>query len=181
MSVVLSESLFIFRFFFYLVLFLDFFLPKSSLFNIVCIRAKRDRRFVVAANTQPPTNPVMGHSPSLMGGSTSPGPGGLQPSLQGVKVPDENLTPQQRQHRENQLANLRKIEMMLFTDKKDDCAGPLDQAQGTPPSSGPPTNVPAVSCPGQCPTSMDWHKLQNQFLDGKNKVRDSGLFSSKCF
>ncbi|KAJ8886818.1 hypothetical protein PR048_013030 [Dryococelus australis] len=32
----------------------------------------------------------------------------------GVKVPDENLTPQQRQHREEQLATLRKMQQMLF-------------------------------------------------------------------
>ncbi|RWS15836.1 Protein BCL9-like protein [Dinothrombium tinctorium] len=31
----------------------------------------------------------------------------------GTKVPDENLTPQQRQHREEQLARLRELEMMI--------------------------------------------------------------------
>lgn len=31
-----------------------------------------------------------------------------------MKVPDENLTPQQRQHREEQLATLRKMQQMLF-------------------------------------------------------------------
>ncbi|XP_073844373.1 protein BCL9 homolog [Musca autumnalis] len=36
------------------------------------------------------------------------------PSLQGVKVPDENLTPQQRQHREEQLAKLKKMNKFLF-------------------------------------------------------------------
>ncbi|EDV90983.1 protein BCL9 homolog [Drosophila grimshawi] len=35
-------------------------------------------------------------------------------SLQGVKVPDENLTPQQRQHREEQMAKLKKINQILF-------------------------------------------------------------------
>lgn len=34
--------------------------------------------------------------------------------MSGVKVPDENLTPQQRQHREEQLATLRKMQQMLF-------------------------------------------------------------------
>ena len=38
---------------------------------------------------------------------------GMQPSLQGVKVPDENLTPQQRQHREEQLATIRKLTKMF--------------------------------------------------------------------
>ena len=40
--------------------------------------------------------------------------GGNIPSLQGVKVPDENLTPQQRQHREEQLAKLKKMNQFLF-------------------------------------------------------------------
>ncbi|RWS24471.1 Protein BCL9-like protein [Leptotrombidium deliense] len=31
----------------------------------------------------------------------------------GTKIPDENLTPQQRQHREEQLAKIREIEMMI--------------------------------------------------------------------
>lgn len=53
-----------------------------------------------------------------MGAGKMPmGPGDLTnsvPSLQGVKVPDENLTPQQRQHREEQLAKLKKMNQFLF-------------------------------------------------------------------
>lgn len=111
---------------------------------------------------------------SLLAGSTSPGPGGLQPSLQGVKVPDENLTPQQRQHRENQLATIRKMQILLFREQKDDPSGQLDPTQQGPPmGSGIPGNMPPVSTPGgQCPNNMDWHKLQHQFLDGKNKVSE---------
>lgn len=41
-----------------------------------------------------------------------------QPSLQGVKVPDENLTPQQRQHREQQLATLRQMQKMFFPEQR---------------------------------------------------------------
>lgn len=113
----------------------------------------------------------MGHSPNLLGGTTSPGPGGLQPSLQGVKVPDENLTPQQRQHRESQLATIRKMQMMFFPEK-DEHPGALDAVPGsTPGSTCPSSNVPPVSAPNQCPSgAMDWHKLQHQFMDGKNKV-----------
>lgn len=110
----------------------------------------------------------MGHSPNLLGGTTSPGPGGLQPSLQGVKVPDENLTPKQRQHREVQLATLRKMQMMLFPGHKEEPGSNIDTTQGTAVSC-PPSNVPPV-VPNQCPSAMDWHKLQHQFLDGKNKV-----------
>ncbi|XP_061401607.1 protein BCL9 homolog [Musca vetustissima] len=40
------------------------------------------------------------------------------PSLQGVKVPDENLTPQQRQHREEQLAKLKKMNKFLFPENE---------------------------------------------------------------
>ncbi|XP_050742973.1 protein BCL9 homolog [Drosophila biarmipes] len=39
-------------------------------------------------------------------------------SLQGVKVPDENLTPQQRQHREEQLAKLKKMNQFLFPENE---------------------------------------------------------------
>lgn len=46
------------------------------------------------------------------GNPISPGFG--HPKLQGVKVPDENLTPQQRQHREEQLATLRRMQKMFF-------------------------------------------------------------------
>lgn len=51
-------------------------------------------------------------SPSSIGnlplGAISPNlAGSMKPSLQGVKVPDENLTPQQLQHREEQLAKLK--------------------------------------------------------------------------
>lgn len=53
----------------------------------------------------------------LGGGKMPLGPGDMSnsvPSLQGVKVPDENLTPQQRQHREEQLAKLKKMNQFLF-------------------------------------------------------------------
>ncbi|XP_050530003.1 protein BCL9 homolog [Daktulosphaira vitifoliae] len=48
-----------------------------------------------------------------IGSSGSTG-AGTHPSLAGVQVPDENLTPQQRQHREEQQATLRKLQQMLF-------------------------------------------------------------------
>lgn len=57
----------------------------------------------------------LGHSPIMTSASSvSPSQANMQPSLQGVKVPDENLTPQQRQHREEQLATIRKMQQMLF-------------------------------------------------------------------
>lgn len=83
----------------------------------------------------------------------------------GVKVPDENLTPQQRQHREEQLATLRKMQQMLF---------PEHHSPGT---SDPPAqelmqdatdimlnhkNQPVVS-------QADWQKLQMQFYEDRKK------------
>ncbi|XP_063705545.1 protein BCL9 homolog isoform X2 [Culicoides brevitarsis] len=58
----------------------------------------------------------------------APGPDGMPPmspnfiggpqnstvGLQGVKIPDENLTPQQRAHREEQLAKVRAMQKMFF-------------------------------------------------------------------
>ncbi|VVC89263.1 unnamed protein product [Leptidea sinapis] len=43
--------------------------------------------------------------------SCQPGP---KVSSVGVKIPDENLTPQQRAHREEQLATIRKMQQLLF-------------------------------------------------------------------
>ncbi|RZF33275.1 hypothetical protein LSTR_LSTR007620 [Laodelphax striatellus] len=59
-------------------------------------------------------------------------------SLAGVKVPDENLTPQQRQHREEQLATLRKMQQMLF---------PENHSPGEVPSGQPPTGPNALTMP----------------------------------
>ncbi|XP_072750908.1 protein BCL9 homolog isoform X4 [Anoplolepis gracilipes] len=120
-----------------------------------------------SANPQPANNATMGHSPNLLGGTTSPGPGGLQPSLQGVKVPDENLTPRQRHHREVQLATLRKMQLMLF---KDESSGNAlaDTTQGTAVSC-PTANVPPVGPANPQNQYLDVQKL-HQFLDGKFKL-----------
>ncbi|XP_071454313.1 protein BCL9 homolog [Hetaerina americana] len=93
-------------------------------------------------NSVSSSNPMMGHP---------------QPSLTGVKVPDENLTPQQRQHREEQLATLRKMQQMLFPEHQ--LANPDGLAPGSNPcnqqgpmgSSGPQTMMsgPQGMIPGQ--------------------------------
>ncbi|XP_073844371.1 protein BCL9 homolog [Musca autumnalis] len=66
------------------------------------------------------------------------------PSLQGVKVPDENLTPQQRQHREEQLAKLKKMNKFLFPENEgnDFQPPPLMNSSGGPEGSAC-TNNPA--------------------------------------
>lgn len=60
---------------------------------------------------------------------------------------------------------------MLFPERKEEGpgSGPLDPAQGAPQAPGQGvTNVPNVSSAG--PPTVDWHKLQHHFFDGKNKV-----------
>jgi len=47
--------------------------------------------------------------------------------LLGVQVPDENLTPQQRQHREEQQATLRKLKQVLFPENSNNAGGPSQQ------------------------------------------------------
>ncbi|KAG8271329.1 hypothetical protein J6590_065221 [Homalodisca vitripennis] len=89
-------------------------------------------------------------------------------SLAGVKVPDENLTPQQRQHREEQLATLRKMQQMLFPEHHspgtgDNTTTDLDQVM---PDAAElmmnHKNQPVVS-------QADWQKLQMQFYDERKK------------
>ena len=64
-------------------------------------------------------------------------PGGLNNmNLMQSKVPNENLTPEQLQRREEQLANLRKIQQMLFPEQR--------QGQEFPPGSGGPGPGPGM-------------------------------------
>lgn len=55
----------------------------------------------------------------------------------GVQVPDENLTPQQRQHREEQQATLRKLQQMLFPENSNSGGGPPQQPPPVTSSGGP--------------------------------------------
>lgn len=80
----------------------------------------------------------------------SPSLSNVQPSLQGVKVPDENLTPQQRQHREEQLATIRKMQQMLF---------PENQSM----DGQPPGNTSAIDMPhNMMPTPPNTQLMSNQ-------------------
>lgn len=60
---------------------------------------------------------------------SSPNLSNLQPSLRGVKVPDEDLTPQQRQHRDEQLATLRKMQNLLFPEQDSEIRPVTDDQQ----------------------------------------------------
>ncbi|XP_042894804.1 protein BCL9 homolog isoform X1 [Parasteatoda tepidariorum] len=82
-------------------------------------------------------------------------------TLTGVKVPDENLTPQQRQHREEQLAMIRKMQQLLFPEQQQ-----MDQCQ-----SGIPHNI------GSMMSGMQ-HNSQARFGPGDMCVH-SGM--DMCF
>lgn len=79
----------------------------------------------------------MGPCPPGPGGPGQPPPGyfGGPPNMNqpqgpmppGVKIPDENLTPQQRIHREEQLAKMKRIQELLLPESNE---------------SRPPHNVP---------------------------------------
>ncbi|XP_066900743.1 protein BCL9 homolog [Halyomorpha halys] len=91
--------------------------------------------------------------------------------LAGVKVPDENLTPQQRQHREEQLATLRKMQQILFPEA---LSGPEEGS-----NSGAHVEENAMSETldiNKTPSSQsEWHKLQMQFYeDQKTRKRTNG-------
>ena len=70
-------------------------------------------------------------------------------SLAGVQVPDENLTPQQRQHREEQLATLRKMQQMLFPERPP----PYRSASAPVASPGPPVSPAGMSLPAASPST----------------------------
>ncbi|XP_066997121.2 protein BCL9 homolog isoform X2 [Anabrus simplex] len=165
----------------------------------------------------PNTNPMLPsgighHSPNIPASSTPLLPGAPdmagspvmnhgnlpQPSLTGVKVPDENLTPQQRQHREEQLATLRKMQQMLFPEHPapipeggnvgQHSEGMVMHGLGPILSLGPNGGmVPQknmmlgnLSGPNQMtPTSaaaqIEWQKLQHQFYEERKKKSSSGL------
>ncbi|GFS82580.1 protein BCL9 homolog [Nephila pilipes] len=66
-------------------------------------------------NNANPNVSVNFQNPNLTTMQLNQGSGG---PLTGVKVPDENLTPQQRQHREEQLAMIRKMQQLLFPEQQ---------------------------------------------------------------
>ncbi|XP_072946097.1 protein BCL9 homolog isoform X3 [Epargyreus clarus] len=62
----------------------------------------------------------------------------------GVKIPDENLTPQQRAHREEQLATIRKMQQMLFPESG---ANPNQPDGSQPPNDLPPNSSANMNMP----------------------------------
>lgn len=115
-------------------------------------------------------------SPHSLGETNCSSPGSLQPSLQGVKVPDENLTPQQRQHREEQLATLRKMQMIFFPERKETAEGSMppapsgNQAQNFGQDG---VNSPAISPLDHFSPGEDWDKFPSQLMEPKNKTSDN--------
>ncbi|XP_063219698.1 protein BCL9 homolog [Bacillus rossius redtenbacheri] len=150
------------------------------------------------------------HSPNMASNSASMLPAGgpevvgspivnPQPSLTGVKVPDENLTPQQRQHREEQLATLRKMQQMLFPEHQSPIqdgsgicqaqenmfvhgmgsvmnmaglganGGLMSQKNMVMAGMGGPGSVTPTSVAAQ----IEWQKLQTQFYEDRKKKTPS--------
>jgi len=68
--------------------------------------------------------------------------------VSGVQVPDENLTPQQRQHREEQQATLRKLQLVLFPENSNSSGGPSQQQPPPVTSSSSSVGGPLDNCSG---------------------------------
>ncbi|KAF5274544.1 hypothetical protein FQA39_LY07156 [Lamprigera yunnana] len=105
--------------------------------------------------------------------SCSPSLANMQPSLQGVKVPDENLTPQQRQHREEQLATIRKMQQMLFPENQSVEGGESPELPHNV-LGGNPGNIHASSGPLPMSAQIEWQKLQQQFYEDRTKLKHDG-------
>jgi len=120
----------------------------------------------IVTNGLPDMGPDMDScSPSLLN---------VQPKLQGVQVPDENLTPQQRQHREERLASIRKMHQILFPESQSDAAaaaaaGASEGMSGISPGGA--TPMGNVAPPGQPTAHLEWQKLANQFFDDRTKIK----------
>uniref|UniRef100_A0A0A9Y5Q4 B-cell lymphoma 9 beta-catenin binding domain-containing protein n=1 Tax=Lygus hesperus TaxID=30085 RepID=A0A0A9Y5Q4_LYGHE len=116
----------------------------------------------------PHTNSLMseGMMPSLSDLNQDIGLTPPQP-LAGVKVPDENLTPQQRQHREEQLATLRKMQQILFPEALQSSE---EGSHIEPPISE------HVDLNKTANNQNEWHKLQMPFYDDPKtrKARNNG-------
>uniref|UniRef100_A0A1B0DLN7 B-cell lymphoma 9 beta-catenin binding domain-containing protein n=1 Tax=Phlebotomus papatasi TaxID=29031 RepID=A0A1B0DLN7_PHLPP len=105
--------------------------------------------------------------------------------VQGVKVPDENLTPQQRQHREEQLAMIRKMHLMLFPEQSDDPqhdGGPADEDKHQTAAGGHcpdylPCPTQPMAAPGGAYAKMapqDWTRLQHQYCEEQQRKGGGG-------
>lgn len=87
--------------------------------------------------------PYCGQSPGPNGPNQPPGYFGGQQMPSGVKIPDENLTPQQRMHREEQLAKMRKMQALLFPENDH----PPGMQDGNCPPMPPPENMDPYNIP----------------------------------
>lgn len=103
-------------------------------------------------------------------------------SISRVKIPDEDLTPQQRQHREEQLATLRKMHELFFS--RENQSNMSQNPNGGPmPNMGDPNQMPGVSQGGGGAQRMDdmlnsmgdsdWQKMQIPFFDERVKKENT--------
>ncbi|CAH0562175.1 unnamed protein product [Brassicogethes aeneus] len=90
----------------------------------------------------------------------------------GVKVPDENLTPQQRQHREESLATIRKMQQLFFPESQSmgdgggagGAGGPMDPNMGGPQQQQQGPGPKSMSA-----QQVEWQKLQSQYFEDPKK------------
>ncbi|CAD5116942.1 DgyrCDS5781 [Dimorphilus gyrociliatus] len=148
-------------------------------------------------NLKPPTglNMPTSSSSNLQAMSAQPGPSPSPSSMQmhmasnymttnihQSKVPNENLTPEQRARREEQLASLRNLQKMLFPEQQQqhpNHPAMMQQHGMMAPSSGPmpfnpggPPHLPMqrpMSWEHMNPAQREWHKLQQDYYIDKFK------------
>ena len=63
-------------------------------------------------------------------------------SISGVKIPDENLTPEQLQHRQEQMAKIQALEGALLGPRQ-----PVDTSSAPTPTSTQPSSTASSSMP----------------------------------
>ncbi|KAK2705333.1 protein BCL9 homolog isoform X2 [Artemia franciscana] len=139
---------------------------------------------------------MMGPGGMQMGPNAS----GMNKDLLGVKVPDENLTPQQMQHRAEKLAKMKLMKQMLFPEQGPggpDMMGQMNPGSGNSPCppGGPMMGGPGMMNPmnqgsgpmGQGGGPMMMPMMGNKMMgpcnigpDGPNMMPSSGMNSSSA-
>ena len=147
------------------VYFCVFCVQQYSVYIIVCTICKQGPMGHGNPNMgmgNPPGMPGQGPPPPNMqqpnhrmgpDGMPSGMPGGPMPNVSGAKIPDENLTPQQRMHREEQLAKMRTMQKLLFPENDH----PPHPGQGPGPGQDP--NCPVPCHPGGPPMDMNQYDM----------------------
>ncbi|XP_074659835.1 uncharacterized protein LOC141912499 [Tubulanus polymorphus] len=106
-------------------------------------------------------HPMMQHGNPGFNPNNACLPMGVSPhNLSHTKVPNENLTPEQLQRREEHLASLRKIQQMLFPEQAGGDGQPMNVPMGSP-GGGMPGMPPGAM---QHNPNMQMHMLQHKMM-----------------